>query len=118
MEVIILKRKRAAGAWEPTLAAFATNDHIDLTELRERCDKLGFTLEQVRFPQYVLNGESLSARVRDTVCANLDVAPGAWPDEDVPADVYLFGSAQSCAEAGDHLKRCDSDGYCNLCGEQ
>lgn len=31
---------------------------------------------------------------------------------------YLYSSAAECREAGDHLKSCDNDGYCNVCGEQ
>jgi hypothetical protein len=31
---------------------------------------------------------------------------------------YEHGSRKDCVEAGDHLKSCDVDGYCNLCGEQ
>lgn len=33
-------------------------------------------------------------------------------------DEYTHEDKEECSRAGDHLKSCDEDGYCNLCGEQ
>jgi len=38
------------------------------------------------------------------------------PDED--GGEYTHEDKKECSEAGDHLKSCDEDGYCNACGEQ
>lgn len=31
---------------------------------------------------------------------------------------YIYKTVQECIAAGEHLKSCDRDGYCNACGEQ
>ena len=39
-------------------------------------------------------------------------------DDQPYGDDYLYEDPEECLEAGDHLKSCDDDGFCNNCGHQ
>ena len=40
------------------------------------------------------------------------------PDSDASEDYGNYESKEDCVASGEHLTSCDSDGYCNFCGEQ
>ena len=74
------------------------------------------TPEQARYFVDEMNYE-----IKDTT-GKVSISDTEVIDDNVPVmpsdtgDGYI--TLMECIESGDHLKNCDGDGYCNLCGEQ
>jgi len=56
--------------------------------------------------------------LQEWILENYGLGEDVEDEEEESEEGYIHDSMEECAVAGDHLKSCDDDGYCNNCGFQ
>ncbi len=75
-----------------------------------QCDNGAFVSSLLRLLD---DNPDLMDKIQEWILENSDQIT-----DDEPTSEYQWDGSAECKQAGDHLKSCDDDGYCNACGEQ